>query len=52
LILNAQAPSTWLASLAIALVGLAGFEWLRQRFMPIWADIQSEINAQAKQEKS
>jgi len=52
LILNAQAPSTWLASLAIALVGLAGFEWFRQRFMPIWADIQSEINAQAKQEKS
>ena len=52
LILNAQAPSTWLASLAIALVGLAGFEWLRHRFMPIWADIQSEINAQAKQEKS
>jgi branched-chain amino acid transport system permease protein len=52
LILNAQAPSTWLVSLAIALVGWAGFEWLRQRFMPIWADIQSEINTPAKQEKS
>jgi branched-chain amino acid transport system permease protein len=49
LVLHTQERSTWLMALALLAVGLGGFEWLRQRFQPVWAQIQSELAAAPKE---
>ena len=49
MLLNTQDSSTWLMALALWAVGFAGFEWLRQRFQPMWAHIQAELAAAPKE---
>ena len=49
LVLHTQERSTWLMALALLAVGRGGFEWLRQRFQPVWAQIQSELAAAPKE---
>ena len=49
MVLNTQDSSTWLMALALLAVGLGGFEWLRQRFQPMWAHIQAELVAVPKE---
>jgi branched-chain amino acid transport system permease protein len=44
MVLNTQESGNWLSSLAVALLGFVGFEWLRRRFVPLWAQIQSDIS--------
>ena len=44
MVLNTQESANWLSSLAVALLGFVGFEWLRRRFVPLWAQIQSDIS--------
>jgi branched-chain amino acid transport system permease protein len=43
--LNAKGAASWLGALAIALVGLIGFEFSRRRFARRWGDVQGEIEA-------
>jgi branched-chain amino acid transport system permease protein len=49
MLLNTQDRSTWLVALALLAVGLLGFEWLRQRFQPVWTQIQVELAAAPKE---
>jgi branched-chain amino acid transport system permease protein len=49
MLLNTQDRSTWLMALALLAVGLLGFEWLRQRFQPVWTQIQVELAAAPKE---
>jgi branched-chain amino acid transport system permease protein len=49
LVLDTQDRSTWLMALALLGVGLLGFEWLRQRFQPVWTQIQVEMAAAPKE---
>ena len=49
LVLDTQDRSTWLMALALLGVGLLGFEWLRQRFQPVWTQIQVELAAAPKE---
>ena len=48
MLLNTQDRSTWLLALILWAVGFAGFEWFRQRFLPLWAAIQAEMAAPPK----
>ncbi|MBC7955422.1 MAG: branched-chain amino acid ABC transporter permease [Cytophagales bacterium] len=43
LALNVKSPSSWLASAAVLVVGLALFELVRRRFARAWGSIQEEI---------
>ena len=43
--LDAKSWATWLATLAVAAVGLLLFEWARRRFAQRWGDVQGEIEA-------
>jgi branched-chain amino acid transport system permease protein len=52
MVLQTQDSATWLACLAIAALGFVAFEWLRQRFVPLWAQIQSDISLQSKRAAS
>jgi branched-chain amino acid transport system permease protein len=49
MLLDTQERSTWLMALGLFALGLLGFEWLRQRFLPVWATIQSELAAPPKE---
>ena len=49
LVLNTLDRSTWLMAGALLALGLLGFEWLRQRFQPVWAQIQVELAAAPKE---
>ena len=48
-VLNTEDRSTWLMALALLALGLLGFEWLRQRFQPVWTQIQVELAAAPKE---
>jgi branched-chain amino acid transport system permease protein len=49
IVLQTQERSVWFMALAIWGVGFAGFEALRRRFQPQWAQIQSDLAARAKE---
>lgn len=49
IVLQTQERSVWFMALAICGVGFAGFEALRRRFQPQWAQIQSDLAARAKE---
>ena len=49
LVLNTLDRSTWLMAGALLALGLLGFEWLRQRFQPVWTQIQVELAAAPKE---
>ena len=45
LTLNVQSLASWLGALAVAAVGVVGFEFTRRRFAQRWGDVQGEIEA-------
>jgi len=48
LTLDASAASTWVGAVAVLVVGVGLFEWVRRRFGVIWGHIQEEIERETK----
>jgi len=52
MVLHTQDSATWFVCLAMAALGFVGFEWLRQRFVPLWAQVQTDISLQLQRDAS
>jgi len=52
MVLDTQDSATWFVCLAMAALGFVGFEWLRQRFVPLWAQVQTDISHQLQRDAS
>ena len=50
--LNAAAPATWALAAAVALAGLAMFEFVRRRFAVKWGDAQESIEKEIKRREA
>jgi branched-chain amino acid transport system permease protein len=46
--LDASAASTWVGAVAVMLVGVAAFEWVRRRYSGEWGRIQEEIETETR----
>ena len=49
---DVRSPASWLGSLAVALAGLALFDFTRRRFARVWGGVQGEIEAQTARKVS
>ena len=49
---DVRSPVSWLGALAVALVGLALFDYTRRRFARVWGTVQGEIEAQTARKGS
>ena len=50
--LNVQSAASWLAAVALTLIGAAMFEFVRRRFARRWGDVQGEIEAEIRRREA